>query len=282
MLIKRLKSKRRTLKQLRAHYEIERELASRLRNATREERQCLYGVPYDELYRRVAHHPQLTRKTDATSRNVTPTHLRLLKSFLNPASTFLEVGSGDCSLSLEVVKHVRKVYAIEVSEEIAKSAREILPQNFELIISDGFSIPIPKNSISIVYSSQLIEHLHPDDAFEQLQNIHDALLPGGVYICITSNRLSGPHDISQYFDEVATGLHLKEYTFTDLSSLFRKVGFLRIDTYIGAKGAYMKFSSSFIISCEKLLSLLPFSFGKRIARILPVRVLLRVIIIGTK
>ena len=70
-----------------------------------------------------------------------------------------------------------------------------------------------------------MEHLHPDDAVDQLKNIYNALVNGGKYICITPNRLTGPHDISKYFDNVATGFHLKEYTVTELSGLFREVGF---------------------------------------------------------
>ena len=63
-----------------------------------------------------------------------------------------------------------------------------------------------------------MEHLHPDDALEQLQNIYSALVPGGIYLCITPNRLSGPQDVSRDFDMVATGFHLKEYTISELSN----------------------------------------------------------------
>lgn len=62
-----------------------------------------------------------------------------------------------------------------------------------------------------------MEHLHPDDAYEQLQEIYNALIPGGIYICITPNRLSGPHDVSQYFDSIATGFHPKEYTTVEMN-----------------------------------------------------------------
>ncbi len=48
--------------QLREHYKIEKGLATRLRNASREERLHLYSFLYDELYRLVPFHPQLIRK----------------------------------------------------------------------------------------------------------------------------------------------------------------------------------------------------------------------------
>jgi hypothetical protein len=64
----------------------------------------------------------------------------------------------------------------------------------------------------VAYSYQLMEHLHPGDALEQLVNIYQALKRDSVYCCVTPNRISGPHDISVYFDTVAQGLHLKEYS----------------------------------------------------------------------
>lgn len=95
---------------IREHYEIERELASRLRQASREARRELYTRVYDELFEQMPHHPQLLR------RNL-------------PADTQHRVQ-------------------------------------------------------------------------RQLANFHRALAVGGVYICVTPNRLGGPQDISQHFDQV--------------------------------------------------------------------------------
>ena len=119
-------------------------------------------------------------------------------------------------MSLEMARLVKQVYAIDVSKEMTKGL--VFPANFHLILSDGIGIPVPANSIDVAYSNNLVEHLHPDDAVEQLRNIHQALAPGGVYICVTPNRLKGPHDVSKYFDTVATGFHLKEYTVSELKA----------------------------------------------------------------
>ena len=72
-----------------------------------------------------------------------------------------------------------------------------------------------------------MEHLHPEDAFEQLRNIIRALAPGGRYVCITPNRLNGPHDVSSHLDREATGFHIKVYTVTELARLFRAAGFAK-------------------------------------------------------
>lgn len=259
----------RTPEQIKEHYEIEKELANKLRNSNKEERRKLYTSLYDELYKRVPHSPKLIRKADPKAQAwVVEQRMQLLGSFLTPDLTYLEVGPGDCSLSLEVAKRVKKVYAVDVSNEITKNLN--CPPNFELIISDGCSVPVPENSVDLVYSHQLMEHLHPDDAYEQMQNIYKALKPGGIYICITPNRLSGPHDVSKYFDEVATGFHLKEYTVTELYQLFKAAGFSQMSLYKSYKRTHLKLPLLGITiagfkACEGILSALPFKLRRKIA-----------------
>jgi hypothetical protein len=58
-----------------------------------------------------------------------------------------------------------------------------------------------------------------------------ALKPGGRYLVVTPNRLSGPHDISRAFDDVARGFHLKEYTYGELSRALRQAGFRRVRVF---------------------------------------------------
>ena len=278
MAIKIPTTEKRTLQRLKEHYEIEKELANRLRNSSKEERKYLYSSLYDELFKKVPDHPQLTRKLDSHGFNKRiETQMTILHGLLSPETIFLEVGPGDCSLAFEVAKCVRKVYAIDVSREITKNFS--VPKNFELIVSDGSSIPVPENSINIVYSNQLMEHLHPDDAVEQLQNIYKALMPGGIYICITPSRLSGPHDISTYFEKVAKGFHLKEYTNTELIKLFRNVGFSKIDIIENGKRISRLIP---IKMCEKLLTLFPYSVRERVINSLAFEVLKQITIQGTK
>jgi SAM-dependent methyltransferase len=262
------KNELRMPEQIRAHYEIEKELANKLRYATKQERLSLYSSLYDELYRRVPLHPQLTRKLSPIER-LKPVllQLRFLRKFLNDTITFLEIGPGDCALSFEVAKYVKHVLAIDVSGEISKSSA--LPNNFTLILSDGINIPVQPNSVELAYSYNVMEHLHPDDALDQLKGIFTALIPGGTYICITPNRLTGPHDVSKYFDLIATGFHLKEYTTLELSRLFKKVGFSRVKVFFGAKGIYLALPPLLIGFFEIILDKLQMTSRKVLHRNLP-------------
>ena len=267
--------------QLRQHYEVEVRLADQLRAATREQRRSLYGSLYNELYQLVPHHPQLTRKLSADlTRDAVAPQLRLIRPFLRPDATVLEIGPGDCALSLAVAKQVRQVYGLDVSDEITH--RALLPSNFKLILSDGTSVPLPPDSVDVAYSNQLMEHLHPDDAREQLEGVWRALRPGGMYICITPNRLNGPHDVSQYFDLVARGFHLKEYTVGELRWLLRQVGFRKVESLLGRHGACIRVPIAPALACEATLALLPPKAMRCLALTAPFRAVLGVRVVATK
>jgi Methyltransferase domain len=171
----------RTNDEMLQHYQVEVELADRLRRAHKDERRKLYASVYDELFKRVPSHPQLRRKASAedSARRVS-TQMKVLKPFLQSNTVFMEVGSGDCQLAFAVASIVQKVYAIDVSRCITDA--DHLPSNVDLIISDGVSVPVRPNTISLAYSNQVLEHLHPEDALEQLRDIH-AALARGEFIC---------------------------------------------------------------------------------------------------
>jgi len=224
-------SEPRTLPQIREHYLLEKRLAKQLKQSSGEERlnQRLYATLCDELFREILHHSQLSRPSNTKTEYLISQRVSFLTNVFQEDTTFLEIGCGNGHLTSKVAEKVKKVYAIDVSEELVQAL--VLPNNVELIISDGIHIPVPESSVDVAYSHQLIEHLHPDDAVEQLLAIHRALKPGGVYVCVTPNRLCGPHDVSKYFDNIATGFHLREYSVSELFKLFRQSGFSKISLY---------------------------------------------------
>jgi len=264
---------------LREFYLVEKEIAGRLRRSTREERKRLYSSSYDELFRRLPRHQQLI-EDEPNKAAVIRQNLIMVGRFLNPSGSLLDVGSGDCGFAAEAAKRVRAVYAVDVSREI--SERRPLPRNVTLLISDGCSIPVPAGSIDVIFSNQLMEHLHPEDAFEQLGNIHRALAPGGVYLCVTTNALSGPHDVSRNFDDIPTGLHLKEYTIRELLILFRATGFSRVRALVGARSFYREVSVSPLQVFERLLMKFPARPRKFLARFSLFRPFLGIKLIGFK
>jgi SAM-dependent methyltransferase len=274
-------SEKRSLERCRAHYEVEKELAERLRSSPRETRLHLYSSVYDEMYRRVLDHPMLIEKENPVQRlSTVRRQLRMLEKYLSSDSVFMEIGAGDCMISREVARIASKVYAIEISEEIARSAE--LPPNADFILSDGIGIPVPERTVTIAMSDQLMEHLHPDDASDQLAEIYRALAPGGLYVCMTPNRLNGPHDISKYFGSEPVCFHLKEYSFCELTNLFHEVGFSRIQGLVGARGRYLATPVIFHRVLETLFGMLPQPIRSRLGRTMVFRALLGVKLVAWK
>jgi SAM-dependent methyltransferase len=141
------------------------------------------------------------------------------------------------------------VYAVEVSREIAQVQRA--PASFELVITDGRTIPVEPGSVDLAYSNQLMEHLHPDDANEQLQQVVAAVRPGGRYVCLTPNRLLGPGDISKYFvDEVAQGFHLREYSNGELRKSLLAAGFSSVAVVATLRGRVRELPIAPVLALE--------------------------------
>jgi hypothetical protein len=265
----------RSPERLRHHYEVERRLAERLRAAPPEERLHMLTGLYEELFREVPDHPRLTRKlTPEDARRNVMSQIRFLRPFLRSDMTLLEIGPGDCSLSFEVAKRVRQVYAVDVYDAVPSNVKP--PPNFRLFLSDGVSVPVPPASVHLAYSNQLMEHLHPDDAREQLRNIFAGLASGGAYVCFTPNRLNGPHDISRGFADEARGFHLKEYTVTEMQALFIRTGFRHVAAYAQTKGLWLRIPVAFIGALEAALEGLTPSRRLAIADRWPLRQLLNV------
>jgi SAM-dependent methyltransferase len=271
----------RSLERLRHHYEVEKALAARLRAASREQRLHLLTALYRELFREVPDHPRLTRKhAPEDSRRAVMKQMRFVRRFLRPEMTVLEIGPGDCAFSFEIAKSARRVYGVDVDAVLSSNAEP--PANFQLFLSDGVSVPVPAGSVDLAYSNQLMEHLHPDDAREQLRNIYAALAPGGGYVCLTPNRLNGPHDISRCFSAEADGFHLKEYTVSELQALFLATGFRRVAAYAQTKDLWLRVPMRLIRALEALLQRLPAKPRRAIADRWPLRRLLNPALVAAR
>lgn len=272
-IISRKRDDTRPPDRLRAHYDVERELADRVRNAgSWEKRREVFATMYDELFTRVPDHPRIAQKRAETAgrEDRLRWNLAQLKPYLREGLTFLEVGAGDCALSARIAAQARHVYAVDISDQ----HQGTLPANVQVVITDGRRIDAPSQSVDLAFSDQLMEHLHPEDAVEQLREIHRVLKPGGVYLCVTPNRVYGPSDISAFFDDEPRGFHLKEYTLSELCALFARAGFPRTHVYAGARGRFVRCPGGFVRMAERALMAMPAAVRRRLADSKPVRALL--------
>ena len=252
----------------REHYEIERELATRLRAATSTEaRRRLYGEVYRQRSERIPHHPLVQQAADANARarSVAP-QVALLRPFLRSSSEFCELGAGDGAVARTVAPLVSRALAFDVTDALALDDDESV--GFEFRVFDGFDLELPDGSVDVVYSNDVVEHLHADDMLDQARAVRRALRGGGVYVCVTPNRLSGPHDISRHFGENPEGFHLREYTATELAHSFNTAGFSCVRFMLTVSGRRLTplLAVGLLRPAEALLGALPRAVRRPLAR----------------
>src|SRR5688572_4403412 len=85
----RLQGDTRSARELREHYALERQLADRLRRAPRSQRPGLYSKVYDELFRRLPHHPQLQAAGTPRDGRHIDRLLGLLRGYFTPDTVFM-------------------------------------------------------------------------------------------------------------------------------------------------------------------------------------------------
>lgn len=244
------------MEQIRRHFEVERELADRLRVSTRAERTRLFCTLYGELFERVPDHPRLVRREDAAaSKRAVQSQFSLIRDLLKAGDTFLEIAPGDCRLSFEVAKHVKKVVGVDISDQSGKVASR--PSNFELVVYDGYTLDVPDQSVDLAFSYQFMEHLHPEDVPLHFAMIKRVLKPGGLYAFATPHRFSGPHDISAHFSDVPQGFHLKEWTYRELGQVISAAGFSNWFTYRFGKARQSPLWNAGTLALERCVGALP-------------------------
>jgi len=266
-------------RRLRRHFEIERELADRLRRASKDERKTLYGEVYDELFRRV----ELPGNVEAQRAQV-GLLLELVEPFLADCGSFLEIGAGSGDLSLALAERLDRVWAVDAVDPHIDP--QLVPESFVFVSDADLEDVVPEDSVDLALSCHFVEHMHPDDLGDHLSIVHGKLAVGGAYVVVTPNRLYGPHDISKHFSDEPAGFHLREYTHLDLAAELERAGFDPV-WVIGRVGSSPRAGSwRKVARAERALEALPVAIRRwclqRAPRQEPFRPLEQVKLVGYK
>lgn len=258
----------RSFEQVKNHYLVEKSIAEKLKKSNREERKPIYARMYEELFSRVPDHPRLTRRQSTQLTSSANEHKwSIVSRFLDKSDVVIEFAPGDCRFAFEVAKHVRYVYGIDISDQ--RSPTDNIPDNFELIVYDGYNIDtLESNSIDIVFSDYLIEHLHPEDTKHHFELVHRLLKEGGKYIFRTPHSLTGPHDVSMYFSYDPECFHLKEWTYSEIKRMLMDLGYSRFRTQWNARGVNLNMPYTYFALCELVLRQIPKRYIRVITRYL--------------
>lgn len=220
--------KKRTLEQLKNHFEVERELAKKILESSRDKRKELYKTVYDELFQKVPDHPRLTKNPEKKKR-ANLNKYKLVKKYIDKNKVFAEFGPGDCEFCYFLSNMFKEVYGLDISDQ--SDSKKEKPNNFVLLEYDGYNLDLPNESIDILFSHHIIEHIHPDDISLHFKLAKKILKDEAVYKFVIPHQYSGPHDISKYFSDIPQGFHLNEPTYTEIINILMEIGFTRIYCY---------------------------------------------------
>jgi len=217
---------------------MESELARQLLAATDDQRQLLYGEAYDQIYQAslAGRGEQPLEQTFGAQ----PYMIDHLLKLVRPGQRVLEVGCGCGYLSLEMARRGLRVTGVDVSAVAVETARRHaaaldVPPGFrpEFEVVTGTSLPFEDNQFALVFSVEVVEHLHERDVPAHLREVFRVLRPGGHYWLLTPNRHQGV-DFADRFGldhhDHADGedVHLKEWTYAELSPVMQRVGFRQL------------------------------------------------------
>jgi 2-polyprenyl-3-methyl-5-hydroxy-6-metoxy-1,4-benzoquinol methylase len=192
-----------------------------------------------------------------------------------PAALF-EIGCGCGTLLARVHQRGFLVGGIEVSEVMHRQALAALRfARHNLLLGDLLDQdPAPlAGRYTLVYWNDVFEHVPPDEIDDYLRFLRAMLAPGGTLLTITPNWHVRPSDVTGEFGPprtVAQGVHLKEYTLREVTSLLKKAGFCRVATPLCVTRRRIVLAGSGLAKAkrtlEPALEWLPFRLARLLVR----------------
>ncbi|MFA6552991.1 MAG: ATP-binding cassette domain-containing protein [Patescibacteria group bacterium] len=164
--------------------------------------------------------------------------VRLEKLYI-PDSTVLEIGVGVGRILKYVGRRAKKVIGIDVSQEYINQAKNNLIddkriKDFKLILTDGTTIPVPDNSVDLVYSINTFLHLNIEDVAKYLKEARRILRKNGrIFIILPNNE-------SKYYAVTELQGFTHRFDRQDIIEIMRTAGF---EHYTIKKGKLVGYAS---------------------------------------
>ncbi len=202
-----------------------------LRESDQRKRALLAARHYDKIYRDLMAHTPSNPDNEKRTYGFNPVFIEERKDLFRDRIV-IDIGCGSGASTEHISRYAKHVYGLEYSSVImAEANKEFGPHgNIEFRELEDLTLPFEDESIDVAYSNDVIEHLHPDDAFMHLQEVRRVLRTGGQYYFWTPGKKSGPHDFTKNFYLMGYGVpaqasHIKEYDFEEMIEILKQAKF---------------------------------------------------------
>lgn len=144
------------------------------------------------------------------------------RTLLKPEHKVLEVGSGEGYGSALLARSATLVFGLDIdAATVEHAAAKYGSEHIEFRTYDGTRMPFADSEFDAVVSFQVVEHVR--DVAPYLAEIRRVLLPGGLFVLTTPNRLYRLRPGQRPWNR----FHLREYDpdglRTELDTIFPKV-----------------------------------------------------------
>lgn len=137
--------------------------------------------------------------------------------------TIVDLGCGTGRITEFMVDDFDKVVGLDISKEMIRQAKERLNgyTNVELLETDGETIPLPDDSVAIVFSYLVFQHMKERSMVEKnFKEVFRILIPEGIFkVRIRSDKV----DMDHWWAGV-------EYNEQSIGKLITEVGFELLKT----------------------------------------------------
>jgi len=134
-------------------------------------------------------------------------------------TTILEIGCGIGRMTEFMAYDWPEVIAVDISSEMIRQGGERLKKysNIKFIETDGETLPVDDNSVDVVFSYLVFQHMKTEEMVEKnFREAHRVLRPGGVFKVLLRT------DQQKNMEKWWTGVHYTEET---AKSLYDPIGF---------------------------------------------------------
>ena len=234
------------------HFDWEVGFADAIRRSRRasEERSSLFHEAYRGLHDLLqAMRARDGRDLDAPMGFACHSIPRICRLIGPPSKSVLDVGCGAGTLVIALLRRGYDACGIDLSTDLVTRGRSILtkekPSNPEprpekrLMAGDFLHHEFGRNTFDFVFSNDVLEHIHPDEAASFLEKCFRLLRPAGSLCLVTPNRFTGPGDASILRlarGSPPVGLHLREYSLNELWRLLKDCGFHEVSSRLYGEG----------------------------------------------
>lgn len=232
---------------------------------------------WEEFYRKKFNKKNVLKEYNYYKENILQDTLDQIFKVWKPKrdDIYLEIGCGPCFLGLEIAKRTNvQVIGIDFSPSALKVAKYLFKRekikNSKFILADITNIPLPNNSVNIVFGGGVIEHF--EDVQEIINEIYRILRKGGIAYntvpllnigSLTYRQLWGNIPYIPVIRNIFEFIHIKilkakhlrfgfEFSFlpSSLISMHKKAGFRKIE--VGRFKANLVFEYLPFLLCKKI------------------------------